>query len=101
MLAIGGLVALCKTEIDNVNCALGLVCASNQKVIRFDIPVDDSLLVDHLDPLDHLDRDVENCADVKLSSALLEQVLEGLAEHVHYHNVIHFTIFSFFISNEV
>ena len=54
MLAIGGLVALCKTEIDNVNCALGLVCASNQKVIRLDISMDDPLFVYNLDSLDHL-----------------------------------------------
>jgi hypothetical protein len=38
--------------------------------------MDDSLLMDDLDSLDHLDRDVENGADVELSSAFLEQVLE-------------------------
>ena len=101
VLTIRGLVALGETKVDDVNCALGLVSAANQKVIWLDVSVDDSLLVDHLDPLDHLHGDVENSADVELSSALLEEVLEGFTEHVHDHDVVHLAVLCFFIAHKV
>ena len=101
VLSIWGLVAFGETKINDVDSAFGLVSSSNQKIIWFDISMDDSLLMDDLDSLDHLDRDVENGADVELSSAFLEQVLEWLTEHIHDHDVVHFAIFGFLISNEV
>ena len=33
--------------------------------------------------------------------ALLEQVLEGFAQHVHYHDVIHLAILGFLVSGEM
>ena len=54
-----------------------------------------------LDSLDHLSCDVENCLQIKLSSALLEQVLKRLSEHVHHHYVIHLAILSFLITYEM
>lgn len=54
-----------------------------------------------LDSLDHLSGDVKHRFEVELPSALLEQVLEGLSEHVHHHNVVHLTILGFLISHEM
>lgn len=75
VLTVGTLVALGETEIDNVDRVFGLLCASNQKVVRFDISMNDSLLVDNLDSLNHLDGDVQHSVEVELSAALLEQIL--------------------------
>lgn len=38
---------------------------------------------------------------VKLASALLEEVFERLAEQVHNHDVIHFTVVGLLIADEV
>ena len=54
-----------------------------------------------LDSLDHLSGDVKHRFEVELPSALLEQVLEGLSEHVHHHYVIHLAILSFLITYEM
>ena len=101
VLAVRRLVALGEAEVDDVNCVFSLVIAANQEIIRFDVSMDDSLLVDDLDSLDHLDGDVEASLEVKFSSALLEVVFETLAEEVHDHDVIHFSILCLFISDEV
>jgi len=54
-----------------------------------------------LDSLNHLSGDMENCLEVKLSAALLEQVLKRLSEHVHHHYVIHLAILGFLITYEM
>ena len=76
VLANGTLVTFSETKIDDINGIFSSFCTSNQKVVWLDVSMDNSLLMDDLDSLDHLDRDVENGADVELSSAFLEQVLE-------------------------
>jgi hypothetical protein len=48
---IGVLVTLGKTEIDDEDVILVLVISSDQKVIRLDITMDDSLLMDLLNSL--------------------------------------------------
>jgi hypothetical protein len=101
VLAIRTLVALRQSKIDNVDRILGLLSATNQKVVGLDIPMNDSLLVDNLDSLDHLNGNVQDSIEVELSSAFLEQVFEGLAEHVHDHDVVHLAILSFLITNEM
>ena len=64
MLALTVHVALGKAEIDNIYGVTGLLCSSDQKVIRLDIAVDDSLLVDLLDVTDELDGNVKHCLEV-------------------------------------
>jgi len=54
-----------------------------------------------LDPLDHLSRDMKDSLEIKLSSALREQVLKRLSEHVHHHYVIYLAILIFFITHEM
>jgi hypothetical protein len=44
---------------------------------------------------------VEHCLEVELAAALLEEVLEGLAEQVHHHYVVHFAVLGLFIAHEV
>lgn len=45
------LVAFGKTKINNVNVIFSTLCTSNQKVIWFNISMDDSLFMDFLDTL--------------------------------------------------
>ena len=101
VLTIRALVALGQSKIDNVDGVFGLLSASNQKVVGFDIPMNDSLFVHNFDSLDHLNGNVQNSIEVKLSSALLEQVFEGLTEHVHDHDVVHLTIFCLLVTDEM
>ena len=54
MLALAVLVALCEAEVDDVNVVLGALGASNEEVVRLDVSMDDALLVNFLDALDHL-----------------------------------------------
>ena len=49
MLALRVLVALGQTEINDVNVVSEVVGTSNEEVIRLDVSVDDSLLVNFLD----------------------------------------------------
>ena len=52
VLVVRVLVALCEAEVDDVNVVLSALRASDQEVVRLDVAVDDSLLVDFLDALD-------------------------------------------------
>ena len=64
MLALTVHIALSKAEIDNIYIVTGMLCSPDQKVIRLDIAVDDSLLVDLLDVTDELDGNVKHCLEV-------------------------------------
>ena len=76
MLALTILVALCKTEIDNVNVVLGQISASEQEVVGLDVSVNDSLIMNFLKALDHLLRDQAASLQVELSLTLHEKVFE-------------------------
>lgn len=95
------LVALGKTKIDDVDVVLGALGAADQEVVGLDISVNNALFVHFLDALDHLDSDVEHCLEVELASALLEEILKGLAEEVHDHDVIHLSVFGLLVTDEV
>ena len=75
VLAVGTLVAFGQSKINDVDRVFGLLSASNQKVVGFYISVDNSLFVNNLDSLDHLNGDVQNSIEIEFSSALLEKVL--------------------------
>ena len=87
VLTLGVLVALSETEIDDVDIVTGGFCASDQKVIRLDITMDDPLLVHLLDSLDQLDADQEACLEIEASLASREEVFKGWPEQVHHHHV--------------
>ena len=80
VLAIGGLVAFGQSKVNNIDGIFRLVIATNQEIVRLNVAVNDALLMDNLDALDHLDGDMETCLEVKLAAALLEQILERLTK---------------------
>ena len=49
----------------------------------------------------HLYGDAQYGLEVELASALLEEVLEGLAQQVHHHHMIRLVILRLLISHEV
>ena len=57
VLAIAVLVALCETEINNVDVVTGRIRTTDKEVIRLDITMDNALLVDLLNAADELDGD--------------------------------------------
>jgi hypothetical protein len=61
--------------------------ASNQEVVWFDIAVNYSLFVHHLDTLGHLNGDQKYSFEVEGTLAGLEEVFEGGPEQVHDHDV--------------
>ena len=44
---------------------------------------------------------MEHGFEIKLASALLEEILETLAEEVHHHDVIHLPVIGLLIADEV
>jgi putative lipase involved disintegration of autophagic bodies len=101
MLSVTGLVALSQTKINNVDSVFGGFSSSSHEVVWLDVSVDDSFIVDYLNSLEHLNRNVQDSGEVKFSSALLEKILKRFAELVHDHNVVSLAILSFLISNEM
>ena len=55
--ALGVLVALGETEIDDINVVAGGVLTTDQEVVRLDVSVDDPLLVHFFNASDQLDSD--------------------------------------------
>lgn len=51
MLTIGVLVALCKTEIDDVDVVLVSVVSTDKEIIRLNISMNNALFVDFLNSL--------------------------------------------------
>ena len=44
---------------------------------------------------------MEHCLQIELASALLEKILKRLAEQIHNHHVVHLTVVSLLITDEV
>lgn len=49
----------------------------------------------------HLDGNMEHSFEIKLATALCEEVLETLAKKVHNHDVVHFAILGLLVTNEM
>lgn len=79
MFSVAAFVALGQPKVDDVYDVFGVFSASNQKVVWFDVSVDNPLFVDHLDSLDHLHCYVQDSLEIELSPALLEQIFQRLA----------------------
>jgi hypothetical protein len=101
VLAVRTFVAFCQPEINNVDRVFGILVTANQKVVGFNIAMDDSFLVHNFDSLYHLHRNVQHRLQIELSSALLEQIFQTLAEHVHHHHVVHFAILGLLVAYEM
>jgi len=72
VLALTVLVRLRKSEVDNVHVVAGRLRATDEKVIRLDVAVNDTLFVNFLDAAKHLDADLKNGLKVELTLARLE-----------------------------
>ena len=72
VLTVRALVTFSQTEIDDINSVLGLFVASSHKIIRFNIPMDDSFLMNYSYSFNHLSGNVKTCSKIELSLALLE-----------------------------
>ena len=80
-------VALCQSKVYDVDLVAGLLRATDQKVVRLDVTMDNLVIVHSLDSFEHLASDQQHCLQVELASAVLEKVLNRAAEKVHHHYV--------------
>ena len=81
------LVALGETKVNDIDTISRSLCATDQEVIRLDIAMDDSFLVNLLDSLDELHGDQQDCFKVELASASRKEVLKGGPKQIHDHNM--------------
>ena len=80
-------VPLREAKIDYVNNIL-LFAVSDKEVIRFHVPVDKVIVVQELQPLNHLVRDHQRRLYREFSFAEVESVLQAWPEQVHDHGVV-------------
>ena len=71
-------VLLSQSEVDHVDLA-GLFPVAHHKVVRLDVAVNESLVVDVLDPLHHLVAHHESGLQIELLPGEVKQILQGLA----------------------
>ena len=70
------LVGLGETKVDDVYVVACGFRATDKEVIRLNIAVDDSLIMNFLDPSHHLTADLENSFEIKGAFAALEQIFK-------------------------
>lgn len=63
--------------------------------------MDDTLFMHFLNALDHLDGNTKHSLQVKLPSALLEEVLKRFAQKVHHHHMVGLVVIGLFVTNEM
>jgi hypothetical protein len=96
MLAIRVSVALSQAEVDDEDGVLVSFCITDEEVIRLDISVDHSLLMNLLNPFNlhyhrpqfdsyHLMSNEKDSLQVELSLAALEDIFKAWSKHVHDH----------------
>lgn len=82
-------VPLREAEVDHVDDVLCLLGGdAHEEVVRLDVPVDEVVVVEELDPLKQLVRKHKHRFQRKLPLTLGEEVLEALAQEVHNHRVV-------------
>ena len=84
---LGIFVPFSKAEIDDVDYML-IVTSTDQEVVRFNITVEKSTLVNKLYALNHLDGNHQDSLKVKLSATIFVDFLEARAQQVQYHHVV-------------
>ena len=75
MLALRVLVALSESEVNDVDVVASGVSATDQKVVRLDVAMDYSLLVNLFNTSDELSGDHKDSFQVKVALARLEEIL--------------------------
>lgn len=79
MLPVGTLVAFGESKIDDINSVFRLIVSATQKVVRFDVTMDNSLLMHHFNSLNHLHCDVKHSLQIEFPPAFLELILQTLS----------------------
>ena len=64
MLTLTVHVALCQSEINDIDGIFRVLSSSNKEVIRLDITMDDSLFMHFLDVTDKLYGDQKHCLEI-------------------------------------
>ena len=80
-------ISLGEAEIDNVNNVL-LFAMTDEEVIRFHISVNEVIIVQELESLDHLVRYHERRLDCEFALAEVKRVLQTWTKQVHDHGVV-------------
>lgn len=75
-------VILCHPKVHNVNGPV--ISGPHKEIVRLDVPVDHSLVVDRLNPADHLDSHQADGPDGELAAALVKDLLETRAQQLHH-----------------
>lgn len=79
-------VLLGEAEVDEVE-PLRPGARAHQKVVGLDIAMQELPLMHKLNPLDHLDGDLEHALQVHPPAALVEDILEGGSQQIHHQHV--------------
>ena len=69
MLTLAILVALGQAEVDDVYVVAARISTTDQEIVRLDVPMDDSFLMDLLDSLDKLCSNHEDSLKVEVALA--------------------------------
>jgi hypothetical protein len=77
--AVGGLITFGQSKVNNKDGVLVVLIAAHQKIVGFDVTMNDALFMDLLDSCDHLDSNVEHSLQIELALAILEEVFKTLA----------------------
>lgn len=81
------LVSLGQSEIDKVDHVL-LLAEADQEVVRFYVPVEETLLMDVFNSLQHLNAYHQGGLECELAPTVLEQMLKGRSQQVHDQHVV-------------
>ena len=80
-------ISLGEAEIDNINDVLFFAVAY-QEVIGFHVPVNEVIIVQEFESLDHLVSDHERRLNCEFTLAEVERVFETRTEQVHDHRIV-------------
>lgn len=80
-------ISLGEAEIDNVNNVL-LFAMTDEEVIRFHISVNEVIIVEELESLDHLVRNHERRLDCEFALTEVECIFQTWTKQIHNHGVV-------------
>lgn len=80
-------ISLSQAKIDNVNDVL-LFAMTDEEVVRFHVSVDEVIIVQELESLDHLVRDHERRLDCEFALAEVKRVFQTWTKQIHDHGVV-------------
>ena len=87
MLSFGIHVLFSKTKIDQKDLLL-FPLASHDKIVRFEVPMDNPLLMNKLNNIDHLDGQSEHSDHTELVIAFFMQGIHRRTQQIHHHKIL-------------